>query len=67
MQNLVEFHASDICRDIEVFTVQHQEDMPSKLKSDLETLQVNKDGARKVVPGMHAVTRSRGGILEALK
>ena len=51
-------HASDICHDIEVFKVQHQDDMPSKL---------NKDAARKVVPGMHAVTRSRGGIIEALK
>ena len=42
--------------------------MPSKLNSDLETLQVNKDGACKVVPGIHAMTRSGGGgILEALK
>jgi hypothetical protein len=36
--------ASDIRRDIEVFKVQHQEDM-RKLKSDLETLRKNKGAA----------------------
>lgn len=37
--------ASDIRRDIDLFKVQHQEDM-RKLKSDLETLRKNKDAAR---------------------
>jgi len=36
--------ASDIRRDIEVFKVQHQEDI-RKLKSDLETLRKNKVAA----------------------
>ena len=37
--------ASDIRHDIDVFKVQHQEDM-RKLKSDLETLRKNKAAAR---------------------
>ena len=60
MQSLDNFHASDICCEIEVFKVQHQEDMLSKLKSDLKTLQMNKDAACK--GGLYLAPHIPGGL-----